>query len=134
MIQKKKKKKGTKTASSVSSTHPAIEISTLRDYHHFSQLTPYHEFALGGGVHLPLSPPPLRFIPLGFLHSGFMDFVVFDDVSSSYPAFALPHLEHLYGRQDSPQRPCHRRPGTRFAVRENISTGHGRFLYSLSSL
>jgi len=83
-------------------------------------------------VHLPLSSPALRFIPLGFLHSGLMDFVFFDDVPSSYPAFALPRLEHLHGRQHSPQRPSHRRPGTRFAVRENTSTGHGRFLYSLS--
>jgi len=55
MIQKKKKKKKEKKKekkkkkkrkkenvqrqiSSVSSTHPAIEISTPRDYHHFSQL------------------------------------------------------------------------------------------------
>jgi len=62
-----------------------------------------------------------------------MDFVSFDDVSSPYPAFALPRLEHLHGQQHSSQRPCYRHPGTRFAVRENISTGHGRFLYSLSS-
>jgi len=27
-------------ASSLSSTHPAIEISTPRDYHHFSKLHP----------------------------------------------------------------------------------------------
>jgi len=46
MIQKKKKKKkekkkeGTKTTSSISSTHPAIEISTPRDYHHLSFLYP----------------------------------------------------------------------------------------------
>jgi len=63
-----------------------------------------------------------------------MDFVFFDDVSSSYPAFALPLLERLHSWQHSPQRPCHRRPGTRFAVRENTSTGHARFLYSLSFL
>ena len=48
-----------------------------------------------------------------------MDFVFFDDVSSSYPAFALPCLEHLHGRQHSSQCPCYRRPGPRFAVREN---------------
>jgi len=60
-----------------------------------------------------------------------MDFVFFDDVSSPYPAFALPRLEHLHGRQHSSQRPCYRRPGTRFAVRKNISTGHGRFPCSL---
>jgi len=28
-----------------------------------------------------------------------MDFVFFDDVSSLYPALALPRLEHLHGRQ-----------------------------------
>ena len=49
-----------------------------------------------------------------------MDFVFFDDVSSPYPALALPRLEHLHGRQHSSQRPCYRRPGTRFAVRENF--------------
>ena len=58
--------------------------------------------------------------------------VFFDDVSSPYPAFALSRLEHLHGWQHSRERPCHRRPGTRFAVRENTSTGHGRFLYSLT--
>jgi len=56
----------------------------------------------------------------------------FDDVSSPYPAFALLRLEHLHGLQQSPHRPCYRRPGTQFAVRENTSTGHCRFLYSLS--
>jgi len=38
--EKKEKEKGRKTASSVSSTHQAIEISTPRDYHHFSKLHP----------------------------------------------------------------------------------------------
>jgi len=28
-----------------------------------------------------------------------MDFIFFDDVSSPYPALALPRLEHLHGRQ-----------------------------------
>jgi len=36
--KKKKKKKVQRQPSSISSTHPAIEISTPRDYHHFSQL------------------------------------------------------------------------------------------------
>jgi len=45
-----------------------------------------------------------------------MDFVFFDDGSSPYPAFALPRLGHLHGRQHSSQRLCYRRPGTRFAV------------------
>ena len=47
------------------------------------------------------------------------------------PHLLRPRLEHLHGRQHSSHRPCYRRPGTWFAVRENISTGHGRFLYSL---
>jgi len=38
--KEKRKKKGTKTSIPVSSTHPAIEISTPRDYHHFSFLHP----------------------------------------------------------------------------------------------
>jgi len=38
--RKKEEKKGTKTTSSVSSTHPAIEISTSQDYQHFSFLHP----------------------------------------------------------------------------------------------
>ena len=40
ILKKKKKKKIQRQPSSVSSTHPAIEISTPRDYHHFSQLHP----------------------------------------------------------------------------------------------
>jgi len=32
----------------------------------------------------------------------------------------LCRLEHLHGQQHSSQRPCYRRPGTRFAVRENF--------------
>jgi len=38
--RKKEKKKIQRQPSSVSSTHPAIEISTPRDYRHFSQLDP----------------------------------------------------------------------------------------------
>jgi len=137
MIQKKQKRK--KRNKEVQRQHPPSPLHTrrLKSQHHeiittFPNSTPRYEFALGGAVHLPLSSPALRLIPLGFLHSGLMDFVLFDDVSSSHPAFALPRLEHLHGRQHSSQRPCYRRPGTRFAVRENISRGHGRFLYSRS--
>jgi len=122
----------------VQELYPPSPLHTwrLKSQHHeiittFPFSTLRHELALGGGVHLPLSSPALRFIPLGFLHSGLMDFVFFDDVSSSYPAFALPRLEHLHGRQHSSQRPCYRWPGTQFAVRENSSTGQSRFLYSL---
>jgi len=38
--KRKKKKKVQRQPSSVSSTHPAIEISTPQDYHHFSKLHP----------------------------------------------------------------------------------------------
>jgi len=120
-------------------SHPPSPRHTprLKSQHHeiittFPNSTPRYEFALGGGVIPPLHFPSLMFTPLGFLLSGLMDFGSFDDVSSPCPAFALPRLEHLHGQQHSSQRPCYRRPGTRFAVRENISTGHGRFLYSLS--
>ena len=132
MIQKKKKKK------KVQELHTPSPLHTwrLKSQNHeiittFPNSTPNHEFALGGVVYPPLSSPPLRFIPLGFLHSGLMDFVFFDDVSSSYPTFALPRLEHLEGRLQSSQRLCYRRPGTRFAVRENISRDPGQFLYCL---
>ena len=119
--------------------HPPSPLHTrqLKSQYHeiittFPNSTPRPEFALGRGVHLPLSSPALMFIPLGLLHSGLMDFIFFDDVPSSYPAFALPRLEHLHRRQHSSEHLCYRRPGTRFAVRQNISTGHGPFLYSLS--
>jgi len=132
MIQKNKKNK-------VLRQHPSSPLHTrrLKSQHYeilttFLFSTPRHELALGGGVIPPIHSPSLRLIPLGFLHSGLMDFVFFDDVSSPYPAFALPRLEHLHGRQHSPQRPCYRRPGTQFAVRENTSAGHGRFPYSHS--
>jgi len=78
MIQKKKKKR------KVQELHPLspLHIGRLKSQHHemittFPNSTPRYEFALGGGVHLPLSSPALRFIPLGFLHSGLMDFVFF---------------------------------------------------------
>jgi len=64
--------------------HPPSPLHTrrLKSQHHeiittFPNSTPRYEFALGGGVHPPLSSPALRFIPLGFLHSGLMDFVFF---------------------------------------------------------
>jgi len=110
MIQKKKKKEKRKKRKEkkeeVQEFHPPSPLHTwrLKSQHHeiittFLFSTPRHEFALGGGVIPPLHSPSLRFIPLGFLHSGLMDFVFFDDVSSPYPAFALPRLEHLHGRQ-----------------------------------
>jgi len=69
MIQKKEKK--------VQRHHPPSHLHTrrLKSQHHeiittFPNSTPRHELALGGGVIPPLHSPPLRFIPLGFLHSG----------------------------------------------------------------
>jgi len=77
MILKKKKKK-------VQRQHPLSPLHTRRfksQYHKiittFLFSTPCHEFALGGGVIPPLHSLSLRFIPLGFLHSGLMDFVFF---------------------------------------------------------
>jgi len=63
-------------------TPTPLHTRRLKSQHHeiittFPNSTRRHEFALGGGVHLPLSSPALRFIPLGFLHSGLMDFVIF---------------------------------------------------------
>ena len=84
MIQKKKKKKEKRKEkkvqelpSSVSSTHPAIEISHHESITTFLFSTPRHELTLGGGVIPPLHTPSLRFFPFGFLHSGLMDFVCF---------------------------------------------------------
>jgi len=64
--------------------HPPSPLHTrrLKSQHHeiittFLFSTPRHELALGGGVIPPLHSPSLRFIPLGFLHSGLMDFVFF---------------------------------------------------------
>jgi len=64
--------------------HPPSPLHTgrLKSQHHeiittFRNSTPRYEFALGGGVHLPSSSPALGFIPLGFLHSGLMEFVFF---------------------------------------------------------
>ena len=89
MIQKIKKKKK-REKKRYKDSHPPSPLHTRRlksQYHEiittFPNSTPRHEFALGAGVHVPLSSPALRFIPLGFLHSGLMDFIFFDDVSSS---------------------------------------------------
>jgi len=80
MIQKKKRKKKKK----VQELHPPSPLHTrrLKSQHHeiintFPNSTPRYEFALGGGVIPPLHFPSLRFIPLGFLLSGLMDFVFF---------------------------------------------------------
>jgi len=108
-------------------SHPPSPLHTrqLKSQHHeiittFPNTTPHHAFFLGGGVHLPRTLPTLRFIPLGFLLPGLIDFVFF------WWCFLFPcsigfepRLEHPHGRQYSPQHPCYRRPGTRFAVREN---------------
>jgi len=68
----------------VQSLHPPSPLHTrrLKSQHHeiittFPNSTPRYEFALGGGGHHPLSSPALRSIPLGFLHSGLMDFIFF---------------------------------------------------------
>ena len=78
MIQEKKEKKRYKDS------HPPSPLHTrrLKSQHHeiittFLFSTPRYEFALGGGVIPPLHSPSHRFIPLGFLHSGLMDFVLF---------------------------------------------------------
>jgi len=52
----------------------------MKSQHHeiittFPNSTTIYVFALGGGVIPPLCFPSLRFIPLGFLLSGLMDFV-----------------------------------------------------------
>ena len=67
-----------------SRVHPPSPVHTrrLKSQHHeiittFLFSTPRHELALGGGVIPPLHSPSLRFIPLGFLHSGLMDFIFF---------------------------------------------------------
>ena len=79
MIQKRKdkKKKRKKEKKKVTKSHPPSPLHTpqFKSQHHeiittFLFSTPRHEFALGGGVIPPLHSPPLRFIPLGFLHSG----------------------------------------------------------------
>ena len=75
MIQKKERTKR-KKKKKVQRQHPPSPLHTrrLKSQHHkiittilFS--TPLHELALGGGVIPLLHSPPLRFIPLGFLHS-----------------------------------------------------------------
>ena len=94
MIQKKKKK--------VKRQHPPSPLHTrwLKSQHHviittFHNSTPLYEFALGGGVHLPSSSPALRFIPLGLLHSGLMDFVFFWWCFLFLPRFCSTSLRAL---------------------------------------
>jgi len=64
--------------------HPLSPLHTrrLKSQHDeiittFPNSTPRYEFALGGGVIPALHSPSFKFIPLGFLHSGLMDFVFF---------------------------------------------------------
>jgi len=80
----------------VQELHPPSPLHTrrLKSQHQeiittFTNPTPSHGFVLEGGGISPLLSPSLRFIPLGFLYSGMMYFVFFDDVSCSCPAFAL---------------------------------------------
>jgi len=68
----------------VQELHPPSPLHTrrLKSQHHeiittFPVSTPRHELALGGGVIPPLHSPSLRFIPLGFPHSGLMNFLFF---------------------------------------------------------
>jgi len=74
MILRKKEKKEEKK---VQELHPPSPLHTrrLKSQPHliittFLFSTPRLELALGGGVLPPLHLPPLRLIPLGFLHSG----------------------------------------------------------------
>ena len=134
-----KRKRNRKRKKKVQELHPPSPLHTrqLKSQHHeiittFPKCTPRYELALGGGVIPSLHFPSVRFTPLGFVLSGLMDFISFDDVSSFYPSFALPRLEHLHHQQHTSKCPSYRGPGTLFAVRENTATGHGRFLYSLS--
>jgi len=66
--------------------------------------------------YLLYTPFPVGLSLWAFFTLGSWSASSFDDVSSPYPAFVLPRLGHLHGRQHSSQRPCYRRPGTRFAV------------------
>jgi len=68
----------------VQELHPLSPLHTrrLKCQHHviittFPNSTPGHGFILGGGDIPPLLSPSLRFIPLGFLYSGLMDFAFF---------------------------------------------------------
>jgi len=59
-----------------------LHTRRLKSQHHeiittFPNSTARYEFALGGGVIPPLHSPSLRFIPLGLLLSGLMDFIFF---------------------------------------------------------
>jgi len=118
-----------RTISSISSTHPAIEISTPRNHRHFHP-TPYNGLALGG---LSSTPPLLEniFTSLpGLLYSGLLMILLLFDDSLPYHAFALPSLA-LAPLATLLLRPCFRWLGTQLAVGENISTGHSGFLHLL---
>jgi len=78
MIQKKRKKeKKKKKEKRYKESHPPSPLHTrrLKSQHHeiittFLFSTPRHELGLGGGVIPPQHFPPVRLIPLGFLHFG----------------------------------------------------------------
>ena len=79
--------------------HPLAPLHTrrLKSQHHeiistFLRSTPRHELGLGGGVIPPLLSPTLRFIPLGFLLSGLMDFIFFLWCFLSLPCFCSTSL------------------------------------------
>jgi len=53
-------------------------------------------------------------------------------LAQSPPLFACASQPRLaFTRSATPSRPCYRRLGLQFAVGEDLSTGHGRFLRSL---
>jgi len=117
------------TTSSVSSTHPAIEISTPRNHCHFHP-TPYDGLALWG----PFSTPPhlgnIFNLFSGLLYSGLLMILLLVDNSLPYPALALPCLA-LTRSATLLLHQCFRWLGTQLAVGENFSTGHGQFLHFL---
>ena len=82
--------------------HPPSPLHTrrLKSQHHeiFTTVlfsTPSYDLALGGRVIPPLHSPSLRFIPLGLLHSGLMDFVFFWWCFLSLPRFCSASLRAL---------------------------------------
>ena len=106
----------------ISSTHPAIEILTPSEFivsiHHHRTLSELH-------------PPPPALLPLscsGALAFLFLE-VVLPQSCLLFPGASLSHL--AFAPSVTPLGPCYRRLGLLFAVGENISTGHGRFHYSL---
>ena len=97
MLKKKRRKK--KKKKTRYKQHPPSSLHTrqLKSQYHeiittFPNSTHHHGFALGGGGIPPLHSPSLRFIPLGLLHSGLMDFVFFWWCFLSLPHFCSASL------------------------------------------